>query len=59
MLSIKYELIIPADENMKIDKRVFHDITLLKKDSNYMDTFYTIQEYIEKNFKNFEKLKII
>lgn len=59
MLSIKYELIIPADENMKIDKRVFHDITLLKKDSNYMDTFYTIQEHIEKNFENFEKLKII
>lgn len=59
MLSIKYEIIIPSNESKKTEeKNVFDDITLLKKNTNFMNSFYTIKEYIETNFRNFDKLSI-
>ena len=58
MLSIKYEIIISSNESNKIVKNIFNDIKLLKKNTNFMDTFYTIQEHIETNFREFDELSI-
>lgn len=58
MLSVKYEIILSSSEkDGPQGNNVLNDLQLLRNNNHFFDTFYTIKEYIQDNFKNFEQMK--
>jgi hypothetical protein len=58
ILSVKYEIILSSSEkDDPLGNHVLKDLQLLRNNNYFFDTFYTIKEHIQENFKNFEQMK--